>query len=148
MVLFSTHDVTLGSVLTYMKNALGTPTYYTPFASALFIELTTSTTTPSSAADFLITVNYNDNILISNIPYLDFKTKMMKYYMTQLQIHSYCTGTPIFVAYAYQNATTALAILSAILALILTFVLVFYCCINKKVDDANRPLVGSESRAI
>lgn len=81
---FSTHDVTVGSGLTVLHRAFGTPLYYTPFASDIFFEL-------HSAKDgsFNVHIKYQ-SLTMKVVPFEEFKEKLEKQFMSRDEIMNIC----------------------------------------------------------
>ena len=142
MAYFSTHDVTLAGLLTYMQKALDfNEIYYVPFASVLNVELyRTSTTQAKSKSDFSVRINFNDNIY-GPYKYETFKSKMYEEYMTLEDIDDYCDGLPSFVSYAFRKATIGLAILTGIFLLAFLATLIICCCCYERKQSHDK--VGS-----
>ncbi len=153
VVLFSTHDVTLGSLLVYFKNTLGTQTYYTPFASALFIELTLpSGVTPKTFSDFNVSINFNDNILLTNLPYDQLKSKLMTQYWGLDKIYSYCTGLPLFlvdwVGPSWKRGTIGMTVIAGVFFFaFITVLIICCCCYERKGEHAQVAATTENNKA-
>lgn len=136
MVLYSTHDVTLGSLMTIFKLALGWDIlYYTPYASSLNIELTRpSVATNLQASNYQITINYNDNIYG---PYIasDFISKLDSYYWSQDNVAIYCSGLPWLLGFAVKRATIGLGVLFAFFFIAFVTTLIICCCFYKRKNE-------------
>jgi len=142
MVLYSTHDVTLGSVMTIFKLALGWNTiYYTPYASSLNIEVTRPSLVTASIkeTDYQISINYNDNIYG---PYTvsDFISKLDAYYWNQDDVAVYCSGLPWLLGFAVRRATIGLGVLFVFFFLSFVITLVICCCCYKRKEGGDQPV--------
>lgn len=126
IALFSTHDVTVGSFLVYLKSIFNTTTYYTPYGSGLFIELV-SNQSPQSLADFFVNINYNDIDLLVNYKYSDFVDKIKLNYWNGDDIFSHCNGLPSLVGWGFKNATIVLGVLLG--ACFVLFLITLVCCL-------------------
>ena len=67
---FSTHDVTVGSALTVLNRAFGTPLYYTPFASDVFFELHAD-----KKGNYKVHIKYQ-SLTLAVKSFAEFKTKL------------------------------------------------------------------------
>jgi len=81
---FSTHDVTVGSGLTVLHRAFGTPLYYTPFASDIFFELHSA-----KNGTFYVYIKYQ-SLTMKVVPFDEFKEKLEKQFMTRDEIMNIC----------------------------------------------------------
>jgi len=101
-VMYSGHDVTLGSAQQVFWPALGIdPFFYTPFASSLFFELHRS----EEGADekgYTVKVIYNDHEL-KEVPYTDFKDKVGALMMSDAEISEKCGFTPARTSFIKKN---------------------------------------------
>lgn len=140
---YSTHDVTLGSFLAYLKSVFNSTTYYTPYGSGLFIELV-SNQNPQSLSDFFVNINYNDNDILVGYKYTDFIDKIRQNYWNEDQIFSKCNGVPVFVAWGFKNATIVLGVLLGVCFVLLIITLV--CCIvfMKKSKRSSTAVLNTE----
>ena len=149
LALFSTHDVTLGSFLNYLKSVMGTNVYYTPFASSLFFELTSDpNTTITGEANYKVSINFNDNILVENMSYADFKAKMKSGYMTYDEIMAYCNDVPVFVQVAFRHATIGLAICLGVCFIVLILVLIICCCCYERKNGHTAVATNTENNKV
>lgn len=149
-VMYSTHDVTLGSAQTFLKYALDytAPYYDTPFASNLFIELSrTENLTEYNDEDYTVNAIYNDMVLFT-MPYTEFRDKVNDKILSPQQIVNWCQFTAFektsnvgeIWGYAidYYNATIVLScIIFILVGLITTYITWYYCCSRKKVASAD-----------
>jgi hypothetical protein len=84
MGIFSTHDVTVGSALTCLNLAFGTPKYYTPYACDLFWEL------HNNEGEWNVVIKYNGHHL-AKIAYEDFKNDLSSIFISHEEIKEICT---------------------------------------------------------
>lgn len=136
LVLYSTHDVTLGSLIRYMEKVFSwDKIYYTPFASSMNIELTRPKNKANIvASDYQILINYNDNIYGPySVTY--FISQMETIMWTQTDVEDYCSGTNWLVAAVFRRATIGLGVLFAFfcIAFFVTLI-VCLCCYQRKTD--------------
>lgn len=149
MVLYSTHDVTLGSLLKYMQKAFNwDKVYYTPFASSMNIELTRPKgKTATVASDYQILINYNDNIYG---PYsvTFFIQEMEKNLWSQTDVEDYCSGMNWLVGAVFRRATIGLGVLFAFFC-ILFFVtlIVCLCCYQRKTEGTQVATTVADNKA-
>lgn len=80
---FSTHDVTVGSILTVLHRAFGFPLYYTPFASDVFLEL------HSQKDGFKVHAKYQ-SLTLGVVPFEEFKQKLEAQFFTRDQLIERC----------------------------------------------------------
>ena len=81
---FSTHDVTVGSGLTVLNRAFGTPLYYTPFASDIFFELHNN-----KAGEYKVHIKYQ-SLTMKIVSFTEFKTKLEEQFYTMDQLTEIC----------------------------------------------------------
>jgi len=81
---FSTHDVTVGSGLTVLHRAFGTPLYYTPFASDIFFELHMT-----KEGAYKVHIKYQ-SLTMKVVGFAEFKEKLEKQFMTREEIAKAC----------------------------------------------------------
>lgn len=133
MVLYSTHDVTLGSLLKFMQKAFSFKNiYYTPFASSLNIELTRPKNKVATvASDYQVLINYNDNIYG---PYsvTFFISQMESIIWSQEDVENYCNGMNWLVAAVFKRSTIALGVLFAFFCILFIVTLIICLCFYKR----------------
>jgi len=83
LAIFSTHDVTTGSILTILNRALKTKKLYTPYASDMVMEL------HSDAGKWSVKIVYNGHELI-NTDFENFKSSLEKQFYTQEKLKEMC----------------------------------------------------------
>ena len=81
---FSTHDVTVGSGLTVLNRAFGTPLYYTPFASDIFFELHNN-----KAGEYKVHIKYQ-SLTMKIVSFTEFKTKLEEQFYTMDKLTEIC----------------------------------------------------------
>jgi len=134
LVYFSTHDTTLGSVLTFLSKVFGTQKYYTPFASCLYFELSRpddgvtnpSTLTPSS---YTLDIIYND-IPLASMPFPKFQSGLSSNIWSDDTL-SYNCSVSLLTYYGFKNATITLGVLLGV-CFVLLIIIIIMCCSRGK----------------
>jgi hypothetical protein len=97
LAMFSTHDVTLGSVLSIIQPLFNIKTYYyTPFASSFFFELSRNSKERGNrlkAEDYSIKIIFNDHDM-GTIKFPEFKRKILGALWSRDQIFQFCGFGP------------------------------------------------------
>jgi hypothetical protein len=102
--MFSTHDVTLGSALSYIQPLFKLQTYYyTPFASSLFFELYRDDHKKGAglkADDYNVQIIFNDHNM-ATIKFPEFKAKILGGLWSRDKISEYCGWGPKATSFAF-----------------------------------------------
>ena len=137
IALFGVKDSTLAGLFVYSKDALNITTNgpNIPYSSSLNYELFRKTN-PKSADDYLVRINFNEQIF-GPYNYNTFKNDMMMNVMTLNQIDDYCNGYNSLVGWGFRNATIVLAVLLGVALLLLLLTLLCCCCCYEKKNRHN-----------
>ena len=132
IVLYSTHDTTLGSAQTILADAFKFDKFYlTAFASSFIFELSRPdgldlSTYTLKVTDYTLKIYYDDAIY-KTISYVDFLTAILPYVMTPLEIDNFCKWDEEIsdVPTSYIDATIALScsLFVAVIVLVVLIVL-------------------------
>lgn len=142
-------DIPISSLLKYFNMTLETQIYDISFASSLNIELYTNDKAfkindnndnmNEIYKNYYLSINFNDNYIVKNMQYDEFKSKISEKLMTYDEVIYYCYGlTPVeaVVEFAYKNATIILGVLTGIFfsGFLVTICCCCCCCvpINRK----------------
>jgi len=91
--IFSTHDVTVGSMLTVLNIAFGTEKMYTPYACDMIMELH-HTGDAHEESNYEVHLEYNGHHL-KTVPFPEFREKLQAIFYTPEQIQEKCQfGAP------------------------------------------------------
>jgi len=103
-VMFSAHDVTLGSAQTVIDEALKIDNvYYTPYASSLFFELHRPDGAKAATLtenDYTVKVIYNDHDL-KTLSFPQFRDALKPTVLTDAEVSTFCQWTPAPTSFAF-----------------------------------------------
>jgi len=132
IVLYSTHDTTLGSAQTILADAFKLDKFYsTSFASSFIFELSRPDdldlrTYTLKVTDYTLKIYYND-IIFKTISYVDFLAAILPYALTPFEIDNFCKWDEEIsdVPTSYIDATIALscALFVAIIVIVVLLIL-------------------------
>ena len=146
IVFYSVHDVTLGSIATFMKHALGwtdEDLIYPSFASSINWELSkpSNKNTGLTIDDYQLSFNFNDRI-IGPYAVKDFIEKVESKLISFSELDDYCEIESSFVDKVFEDWTIALGVLAAFFFIV--FIIVLIICIFKT-KNSNKSNVVSTS---
>ena len=146
MISLSLHDISISSLMVYLNKVFNSKILSISKSSQLIFELY------SQNDMYFVSIFYNDNLLIENIPYNEFKTGLYKYYMTEEQILDFCYDMPSilvsesFVDIIYRNLLIIFAVGATVFFIAFIILIICCCCCFRRKSNKEENVIDNERK--